>query len=612
MVGGGIRTGVTDQAADRALRLNRHILDGAVCKRDLGIDRAVVRFVIAGCPADQTADARVAGADNFAVLQMAVIQFDSRHGIHAVDKCADSQIIRCLVDIRTSNGQILDHNAGFARKAARKQGGAQAGDGLAVAVQGDDALTMVSIHTHRRPVLTGHIDVVQQLDHGVAGFVCGRKGVGEGGVIRIANLCFAFGFQRKNIVLCALPRKRIGEFDLIAAAVLHRRAGGQGCCSFGNRVERGGAFRLGVVIRHKMELVFIRVSAEIQTNILDAGIARLCCDIKCVAGRSNSARDVPLRNVLKLHRAGAGDGVAGEVDGGQRLEVVTLPLVVVLLPVAVGGTDPRRVGVVRRIRVFVIIERAAVEGQRLRGDRADDDAVEGAAVELQLAQLAPRAGVELVVEAHDVIERGALKGHVGVGGDSQQQGRTDVVDVVVASHIAGDLAADKDDVLAVRAVVLLAQIAVGVVAVQDVAILDLPRRVVSLTVAEYAVLVIAVVADGDVHGALETLLRLDVLITGHHAQLFEGVGVGRGAFVIRRCRIRTRHGRAAVERFGRGGRLAVLGDDFFGRGTTLGRALCPLCIRRGDYAQEHGQRQQQRQELACYVFHSFPPIRFLG
>ena len=185
MVGGGIRTGVTDQAADRALRLNRHILDGAVCKRDLGIDRAVVRFVIAGCPADQTADARAAGADNFAVLQMAVIQFDSSHGIHAVDKCADSLIIRCVVDIRTSNGQILDHNAGFARKAARKQGGAQAGDGLAVAVQGDDALTMVSIHTHRRPVLTGHIDVVQQLDHGVAGFVCGRKGGGEGGILGI-------------------------------------------------------------------------------------------------------------------------------------------------------------------------------------------------------------------------------------------------------------------------------------------------------------------------------------------------------------------------------------------------------------------------------------------
>ena len=51
---------MTNQAADRALRLNHHLLDGAVCKRDPGIDRAVVRFVIAGCPADQTADARVA------------------------------------------------------------------------------------------------------------------------------------------------------------------------------------------------------------------------------------------------------------------------------------------------------------------------------------------------------------------------------------------------------------------------------------------------------------------------------------------------------------------------------------------------------------------------
>ena len=620
MVGGGIRTGVTDQAADRALRLNRHILDGAVCKRDLGIDRAVVLVVIAGCPANQTADARAAGADNFAVLQMAVIQFDSSHGIHAVDKCADSLIIRCVVDIRTSNGQILDHNAGFARKAARKQGGAQAGDGLAVAVQGDDALTMVSIHTHRRPVLTGHIDVVQQLDHGVAGFVCGRKGVGEGGVIRIANLCFAFGFQRKNIVLCALPLKRIGECGIIAAAVLHRRAGGQTCMACAVRrgvdrgVERGGAaaFCLLVVFRHEVKL---GVRAEVQTDVL--GLAFRCVislrgDIKAVAGSGDGGGHLPLSDALKLHRAGAGDSVAGEVDGGQRLEVAALSLVVVLRPVAVGRTDPRRVGVVGGRAVGVVRERAAVEGQRLRGDRADDDAVEGAAVELQLAQLAPRGGVELVVEAHDVVERDALKGHVGVGGDSQQQGRADVVDAGVAGRAAGDLAADKDDVLAVRAVVLLAQIAVGVVAVQNGAILGLVQRVVSDAVAECALVRVAVVADGDVHRAVQCVLRRDVRIAGHRAQLREGVGIGFGTFVNRRCRVRTRHGRAAVERFGRGGRLAVLGDDFFGRGITLGRALCPRCIRRGDHAQEHGQRQQQRQELACYVFHSFPPIRFLG
>ena len=155
-----------------------------------------------------------------------------------------------------------------------------------------------------------------------------------------------------------------------------------------------------------------------------------------------------------------------------------------------------------------------------------------------------------------------LKGHVGVGGDSQQQGRADVVDARIAGSAAGDRAADKDDVLAVRAVVLLAQIAVGVVAVQNGAILGLVQRVVSDAVAECALVRVAVVADGDVHRAVQCVLRRDVRIAGHRAQLREGVGIGFGTFVNRRCRVRTRHGRAAVERFGRGGRLAVLGDDF--------------------------------------------------
>ena len=56
-------------------------------------------------------------------------------------------------------------------------------------------------------------------------------------------------------------------------------------------------------------------------------------------------------------------------------------------------------------------------------------------------------------------------------------------------------------------------------------------------------------------------------------------------------------------------RRVAIDRDIAGQGT---RALCLVfCIRRGDHAHEHGQTEQQRQELACYVFHSFPPIRFL-
>ena len=360
-------------------------------------------------------------------------------------------------------------------------------------------------------------------------------GLGEGAVTNAIDSCdcvFSIGgFQRKNIVRVvrvALPLQRIGEFDLIAAAILHRRAGGQRCFALRDGVERGGVGAPGVVLRHEVKL---GVRAEVQTDVLGAGVTSLRLDIKAVAGGGDSACNIPLRDALKLHGAGAGDGVAGEVDGGQRLEVFALTLVVALRPVAVGGTDPRRVGVVGGRGVGVVRERAAVEGQLLRGDRADDDTVEGAALELQLAQLAPRTGVELVVEAHDVVERDALKGHVGVGGDSQQQGRADVVDAGVAGRAAGDGTVDKNNILAVRAVIPCAEVAVGIVAVQHIAVLGLPRRVVSDAVAEYAVGVVAVVADGDVHRATETGLRFDVRIALHRAQLSEGVGASFGAVV---------------------------------------------------------------------------------
>ena len=268
---------------------------------------------------------------------------------------------------------------------------------------------------------------------------------------------------------------------------------------------------------------------DVQANVLRLRVAILRRDIERVASRSERRGLVPLRDELKLHRTGAGDIVVREVDRRQGLEVLALTLVVALLPVAVGRTNPGRVGAVRVRGVRVIIERAAVERQRLRGSRADDDAVERAAIKLQLAQLAPRAGVKLVVEAHDVVERDTLKGNVRVGRNGQQEARADVVDRRIARHAAGDRAVDENDVQTVRAVVLLTQIAVRIVAVQNVAVFGLPRLVVSHTVAENAILVVAVVANGDIHRAAQFLLRRNVSVTGHLAELFQRVGVGLSA-----------------------------------------------------------------------------------
>ena len=64
---------------------------------------------------------------------------------------------------------------------------------------------------------------------------------------------------------------------------------------------------------------------------------------------------------------------------------------------------------------------------------------------------------------------------------------------------------------------------------------NLPRRVVSHTVAENAVLVVAVVANGDVHRAAQSGLRIKVSVTGHLAELTQRVGVGLSALGRRRA-----------------------------------------------------------------------------
>ena len=279
------------------------------------------------------------------------------------------------------------------------------------------------------------------------------------------------------------------------------------------------------------------MSAKIQADILDCGVPVLLADIKVVAGGGDSARDIPLGNVLKLHGACAGDLVVGEVDGGQGPEVAALALVIALGPVAVGRPDPCGVGAVGICSIGVVLELTPVKRQRLSRDSAHNDAIEGAVVKLQLAQLAPGRGVQLIVEAHDVVEGSTLERHVGVSGQRQQQGCADLVDAGVTRDAAGDGAADEHNALAVGAVVLLTQIAVLAIGVELGVIGGLARGVVAHTVAQHAVGVIGVVAHGDIHGAVQAILRVDIRLTGHSAQLLQRVGVSLCAVAVSRSRL---------------------------------------------------------------------------
>ena len=257
---------------------------------------------------------------------------------------------------------------------------------------------------------------------------------------------------------------------------------------------------------------------KIKSDILCAGIAILCANIKIIIRGGNSTRHVPLRNVFKLHRTGAGNCVVNKVDLSQRTEIVTLSLIVTRTPVTIGRTDPSGVGVIRVGCVGEVRELAAVKSQRLRGSCANNDAVEGTIVKFQLAQLAPRRGIELVVESHDVIEGGPLERHIGVGGDSQQQAGTDLVNVFIACDAAGDGAADKNDTLANRLIAVLAALrARRTIIIQLCFVLV---GIVRCAIAKYAVLLIGIVINVDVHGAPKALLCGNILRACHFEKIF--------------------------------------------------------------------------------------------
>lgn len=190
--------------------------------------------------------------------------------------------------------------------------------------------------------------------------------------------------------------------------------------TFRESIKSRCVIALCVVINGEIKCVCTCVRAKVQANILCFSIAILCGYIKGIADGGDGRSDIPLRNKLKLDRTGAGNLVVGEGNAGEGAEVASLSLVIIGTPVAVGGSDPGGVGVIRGNGIGVVVKSAVIENQALCSHSTNDNAIKGAAFKIHAAQLTPRAGVKLIINADNILEGGALEGYMGVGGNSQQ------------------------------------------------------------------------------------------------------------------------------------------------------------------------------------------------
>ena len=341
-----------------------------------------------------------------------------RHGVDSLVTAGDSHALqgkvtvvlddngRCPVPVRgilgglgtlgnTRNGTVLEGDLAALQQLERIA--ASAGRSNQHTAHGVGAAAEVNRQTLSGKVLGLNPNAVsaailQQLD-GVA--VLGLSN----GLLQGGELHHTLGSGQLRHFLSGLQRQRLGAlplergdtfFDVDAAGILHGRTGGQTRVvrAVGRVVHRGvQASRLAarlVVIHDQVEL---GVGAEVHTHVL--GAAAVIPDIKRIVGGSDFGIHLPLGNALKLHGAGAVDRVARKGDSRQGPEILALPLVVVLGPVAVGRAHPNGVGIVGAGRVAVFIERTTLELQRLCRDSAHDEAVEGAALKVQASQLAP-------------------------------------------------------------------------------------------------------------------------------------------------------------------------------------------------------------------------------
>ena len=190
--------------------------------------------------------------------------------------------------------------------------------------------------------------------------------------------------------------------------------------TFRESIKSRCVIALCVVINGEIKCVFTCVRAKVQANILCFSIAILCGYIKGIADGGDGRSDIPLRNILKLDRASTFYSVIRKSDFGEGAEIATLTLIVAFRPITIGGSDPSGVGIVGLRCVGVIVKSAVIENQALCSHSTNDNAIKGAAFKIHAAQLTPRAGVKLIINADNILEGGALEGYMGVGGNSQQ------------------------------------------------------------------------------------------------------------------------------------------------------------------------------------------------
>ncbi|MDO4516191.1 MAG: hypothetical protein Q4C76_03530 [Bacillota bacterium] len=121
LICGRICTSMPDDAPNRTGGSDVTAFNGTVGYSDTGINRTIILNIIASGPANQAADSSPARAGDRGVLQMATVQFNCRHRIYALDKCAKALLLSGIVDIHLFQSQIFDHDSRFSGKAAGEQ-----------------------------------------------------------------------------------------------------------------------------------------------------------------------------------------------------------------------------------------------------------------------------------------------------------------------------------------------------------------------------------------------------------------------------------------------------------------------------------------------------------
>lgn len=109
-----------DNTAHRALSRELTVIHGAIVDDNTGVDRSVVLIVVSRRPADQPTNTSTARANDLAVCQLAVDQFDPGHRINTSNERADPLCICAVIDLHIVQRQILYDYTGVARQNHRQ------------------------------------------------------------------------------------------------------------------------------------------------------------------------------------------------------------------------------------------------------------------------------------------------------------------------------------------------------------------------------------------------------------------------------------------------------------------------------------------------------------